>query len=242
MSGNTFPSQMRAPQSGFTLIELLTVIAIIGILATILIPVAGRVREHAKRSICQSNVRQQVLAFILYSDDHNEASYWEINPADPIGADNAPQSIWPEYVDDLDLFICASTKNVIRRDIVDRRTGRLPDLERNSAHREDAGGGHSYEYFGAYERAGPDGFGGNGIVKNPTTVAGRETQIVLMLDADDHGMNNCPTSMNNHGEDGWNWGFADGHVEWVTREVTAQKLWDSYMTTGTNCPPGVLRR
>jgi len=54
----------------FPLIELLTVIAIIGILAAILIPVVGRVRTSARESTCRSNLRQFQLANMLHAADH----------------------------------------------------------------------------------------------------------------------------------------------------------------------------
>jgi prepilin-type N-terminal cleavage/methylation domain-containing protein len=54
----------------FTLIELLTVIAIIGILAAILIPVVGKVRSAANKSACIAGVRQVGSAVLLYTGDN----------------------------------------------------------------------------------------------------------------------------------------------------------------------------
>ncbi len=57
---------------GFTLIELLVVIAIIALLAAILFPVFGRARENARRSTCQSNLKQIALAEMQYTQDFDE--------------------------------------------------------------------------------------------------------------------------------------------------------------------------
>ena len=59
---------------GFTLIELLVVIAIIAILAAILFPVFARAREKARQASCQSNLKQIVLAAMMYSQDYDEMS------------------------------------------------------------------------------------------------------------------------------------------------------------------------
>lgn len=50
----------------FTLIELLTVIAIIGVLAAILIPVVGKMRESARTTQCIANLRTWGNATNLY--------------------------------------------------------------------------------------------------------------------------------------------------------------------------------
>ncbi|MBC8009515.1 MAG: prepilin-type N-terminal cleavage/methylation domain-containing protein, partial [Burkholderiales bacterium] len=61
------PSRRRDARGAFTLIELLTVIAIIGILAAIIIPVTSRVRESARQTKCGATQRQIALAVILYA-------------------------------------------------------------------------------------------------------------------------------------------------------------------------------
>lgn len=62
----------KGARRAFTLIELLVVIAIIGLLAAILFPVFGRARENARRSSCQSNLKQLGLGIAQYMQDNDE--------------------------------------------------------------------------------------------------------------------------------------------------------------------------
>ena len=55
----------------FTLIELLVVITIIGILAAMLFPVFGNVRENANRTRCLNNLKQLTTAWLAYADDND---------------------------------------------------------------------------------------------------------------------------------------------------------------------------
>jgi prepilin-type N-terminal cleavage/methylation domain-containing protein/prepilin-type processing-associated H-X9-DG protein len=61
-------------RTGFTLIELLVVISIIAILAAMLLPAIGMVRDAAKTTRCNSNLRQIGMAFEGYVGD------WQVYP------------------------------------------------------------------------------------------------------------------------------------------------------------------
>lgn len=55
----------------FTIIELLVVVAIIGILATLLMPKLNKARENAKIAVCLSNQKQIATAYQLYATTNN---------------------------------------------------------------------------------------------------------------------------------------------------------------------------
>ncbi len=65
-------NKINQQHHGFTLVEILVVISIIAVLTSILMPALGMARKQAKRLVCQSNLRQMVIASLTYCSNYDE--------------------------------------------------------------------------------------------------------------------------------------------------------------------------
>lgn len=104
-------SQQR--HHGFTLLELLVVVSIIALLAAILFPAFSRARENARRSSCQSNLKQIGLALMQYTQAYDEKIVGHYFKATTSATDGHPgayrwmDAIYP-YVKSPTIFDCPS--------------------------------------------------------------------------------------------------------------------------------------
>lgn len=73
-------------RQAFTLVEMLVVIAIIGILAALLLPVLARGAERAKRVYCVNNLRQIGIATRIFANEHNDKL--------PLSGGDSTNAIW----------------------------------------------------------------------------------------------------------------------------------------------------
>jgi prepilin-type N-terminal cleavage/methylation domain-containing protein len=89
----------------FTLIELLVAIAIVGILATLLVPEMSTLPERAQKVVCISHLRSLHISFGAYLND-NEV--WPQCPEELEGADE--EQFWfdalKDYGGDPNIWLC----------------------------------------------------------------------------------------------------------------------------------------
>lgn len=121
---------------GFTLIELLVVIAIIAILAAILFPVFGRARENARRSSCQSNLKQIGLGIIQYVQDYDEKfppRQWNGSGSGDLDKAMSWRRTTFPYIKSSQIFTCPSNAYANNRPADDSYGGNLTALAATGA-------------------------------------------------------------------------------------------------------------
>jgi prepilin-type N-terminal cleavage/methylation domain-containing protein/prepilin-type processing-associated H-X9-DG protein len=249
------PGRMRR---GFTLIELLVVIAIIAILASLLLPALSKAKWQAKKTVCLSHLKQFGVGSQIYADDDSNGA---LSAALNWGDDDL-NWLYPQYVRSLEIFVCPSTKNFIRnrpRNLDPTRdatyiqrlhgnTTMIPDLADNALGNRRRPGS-SYEVFGylgpyilktqstvsSYVLKDPGEPDPELMLLKGTTVG--PSDIWLILDDDDPfqgSLPDFPDEKDNHGAEGNNVNFADGHAEWVN-----SRTWNKSYIRGNDYPlPG----
>lgn len=215
---------MRQPRQ-FTLIELLVVIGIIAVLAAMLLPALGKAREKAQQISCTSNMKQISTGSIMYTSDWKQRT-----PTCHTFGSGADGISWRatifKYVGDTQVYDCPSATNEYS--------------SKPLAGREEIG---ECGILGCYAS------NGNHVGSNQRTIGvklntiKRPSKAILYLEASEHSKDffGTPTddgkvmtdsSVKVH-NDGANYAFVDGHVEWfLPTGITCKKSECWWMASG----------
>jgi prepilin-type N-terminal cleavage/methylation domain-containing protein/prepilin-type processing-associated H-X9-DG protein len=216
-------------KKGFTLIELLVVIAIIAILASILFPVFGRARENARRSSCQSNLKQIALGTKQYVQDYDER-FPVVTASDTDKTTNRGWAIALQpYLKSTQIFQCPSETNPpnnvnsavagyggvgftdywINQKLAGKGEAAIEYISSTVMHGDGQSSSSAYAFDGiSINDSGDyqDNITAGTSTTFPYTTATGRVNAIIPASKGDFGLRHL---------DGLNYAFADGHAKWL---------------------------
>jgi len=204
----------RTARLGFTLVELMVVIVIIGVLMGVLMPQIGKMRERGRRTVCATHLKQIHTLIETYMKDYDDCfPYFDVN------ARGGSCQNGPVLLDERDNILMhrGFTKNLKIFQCTSRMA--IGDTEKTKR--------FHYEYNPNLSFKG----GSGGLGKAPRVMKGAQVQnpgnVRLAWDNDKEGVGGSGKGRSgdyyydeadNHGADGGNVVYVDGHIQWWISE------------------------